>query len=85
MALGPDSLLKLGGIFENGENNDHIELYNIKLGQWSEIDPVIEGVKGDFALLSCSGWAPLKNNQILVYGGYDEEADSQSSNSSYVI
>jgi hypothetical protein len=71
MALGSDNLLKLGGIFDSGENNDHIEIYNITSNQWFEIDPVIEGVKGDFALLSCSGWAPLTANQVFVFGGYN--------------
>jgi hypothetical protein len=53
--------------------------------QWVEIDPVIEGVRGDFALLSCSGWAPLNLNQVFVFGGYNEEADNQSSSTSFVI
>lgn len=39
--IGGDKLLKLGGIFANGENNDHIEVYGIVTGQWVEIDPVI--------------------------------------------
>lgn len=33
-AIGKDTLLKLGGIFANGENNDHIEVYNINTSQW---------------------------------------------------
>ena len=69
--IGNDNLLKLGGIFANGENNDHIEIYNITSNQWMEIDPVIEGVKGDVALLSCSGWSSLTGNQIFIFGGYN--------------
>lgn len=46
-------------MFATGESNDHIEIYNIVANFWGEVDPTIENVKGEFGLLSCSGWAPL--------------------------
>lgn len=33
-AIGENQLVKLGGVFANGENNDTIEIYNIKANMW---------------------------------------------------
>lgn len=57
-AIGEDFLVKFGGVYSNGENNNTIEVYNIKANVWFEVDPTIEN-HGEFGLLSCSGWAPL--------------------------
>lgn len=43
-ALGDDQLVKLGGVFSNGENNDTIEIYIIRANMWAEIDPTIENM-----------------------------------------
>ena len=51
----------MGGVDVQGRNSDYIEIYNIQADFWAEIDPTIEQVKGEFGLLSCSGWAPLNN------------------------
>lgn len=75
-SLGSDQLVKLGGVFANGENNDGIEVYSIRSNTWTEVDPTIENVAGEFGLLSCSGWAPLNDTQVFIFGGYNEEADS---------
>jgi N-acetylneuraminic acid mutarotase len=66
----------LGGVFANGENNDGIEVYSIRSNTWTEVDPTIENVAGEFGLLSCSGWAALNETQVFIFGGYNEEADS---------
>lgn len=54
----------------NGENNNTLEVYSIKANLWAEVDPTIEH-QGEFGLLSCSGWAPLNESQIFVFGGYN--------------
>lgn len=46
-------------------------MYNVVANIWAEVDPVIENIKGDFGLLSCSGWAPLTSNQVFIFGGYN--------------
>lgn len=84
-ALGDSQLVKLGGVFPNGENNDTIEIYVIKANHWTEVDPTIENMNSEFGLLSCSGWAPLNNNQIFIFGGYNEEAGSENSRMSFVL
>jgi hypothetical protein len=33
-SIGDNQLLKLGGVFANGENNDTIEIYNIMANVW---------------------------------------------------
>ena len=70
-AIGDDLLVKLGGVFPNGENNDTIEILNLRSNRWDEIDPTIENMNSEFGLLSCSGWAPLNRNQIFIFGGYN--------------
>lgn len=32
--ISTNSLIKLGGIFPTGENNDHVEIYNITNNLW---------------------------------------------------
>lgn len=49
----------MGGVDGDGKNSDYIEIYNISADFWGEIDPTIENIKGEFGLLSSSGWAPL--------------------------
>ena len=43
-AIGDDQLVKLGGVFPNGENNDTIEIYIAKANMWTDIDPTIENI-----------------------------------------
>jgi hypothetical protein len=43
-AIGDGQLVKLGGVFPNGENNDTIEVYVTKANMWTEIDPTIENM-----------------------------------------
>jgi len=39
---------------------------------WGEIDPTIEDIRGEFGLLSCSGWGTLNDEQVFIFGGYNE-------------
>lgn len=67
--------MKLGGVDTEGKNSDFIELYHINSDIWEEIDPTIEQqVQSEFGLLSCSGWASLNDDQIFLFGGYNEES-----------
>jgi N-acetylneuraminic acid mutarotase len=83
-AIGNDSLLKFGGVHASGENNNTLEVYSIRNNLWTEVDPIIEH-QGEFGLLSCSGWAPLNESQVFVFGGYNEEIESENSRMSFVI
>lgn len=62
----------MGGVLATGESNDTIEVYDTVRKQWSEVDPTIEGISGEFGLLSCSGWGALSDDQLFIFGGYDE-------------
>jgi hypothetical protein len=52
---------------------------------WQTIDPTVEQFQGEFSLLSSSASLQINENQILVFGGYNEENDSDVSDMSFVF
>jgi hypothetical protein len=34
-SIAKDNLLKIGGIFSDGQNNDRIEIYNVTANLWT--------------------------------------------------
>lgn len=40
-SLGKEYLIKLGGVDNEGKNSDFVEIYNIGLDNWNEVDPAI--------------------------------------------
>ena len=81
-------IFKFGGIFSPEKLNTYIEMYSPKENRWVLIDAKIsespEILKAhNFKFLSTSACIQINQNQMLIFGGYDEQ--NQSSTQSFLL
>jgi hypothetical protein len=71
-AVNNRQIIKIGGMLPDNTSCHYIEIYNCDRNLWLTIDPTVENFQGEFSLLSTSGSIQINENQIFVFGGYNE-------------
>lgn len=49
------------------------------------MDPTVSPMQGEFSLFSHSASVQLNEHQVFVFGGYNEEADNEITETSFIL